>query len=907
MEETQKDNYVPVAKRGQGDFVFSRDNSKIFLAATDYLLHVLDAKSLEEEATFDLPSEIHCMTSLPSDGAIMMGGPSKKVEIFSEAQPEDRATLYSGEFSITGVEIHEGSSLLSITSSVNYGLIFNTLDEKAIKLLPGHSPQSRVLKTLLNPTKNIVATLGSDGFTRVYSFSVEEGAEVVRLLGSYQTGKIGGQNELLGAQMAWLSHGKTLLLPGKNSLQKIVVSGQEGDWSLSFEMEPAISHAEIITCVECFSNGRFIVTAGADKALSVWDYLTKNKMKTAMLTDRVLRIRTNDCALYLMDVAGGLLCWPKCYNPSDMTLTSKRTEITNSPHASLNSMMIEEKPKEERIGTQRTKMVIEEEEDEEIPASTSEKHKEDDGEIQTKNERVIIDQQTAENLLEGVAMIEEKERQASKEEDPPSQEKKLTQFVDPDVLLPQNVLHSSSTRVGVNGKRLMKWNLFGSVVERKYGENNSVIDVDFADKDFHKPVVVPNIYEMKMACLDFQGVLLASKPEIDSFPNKMNENSKSVLLFRKWGFRGHEDSEFVIDFQRESIENIAIGRGFLAAYTNKGILRIFNLAGLEIATMMISKPVVSLEAFETEIAVVFHSSMPISIQGLQNISYEIYQVGLGGGYDASVPLEKKEWGRVPVAAHEELQWIGFTSEGMLMMQDTRWSIALKVGNDSWMPVNTQDQKIWVVGMKDYQICGVPLRREEYEPSALSRTKTVWIKPGISTVESENQRTQEKFNGVQWTRIQLKNEKKRKENHSALVNVIPLDDPSLLRIRGILSESELNEQRANLEKDLVGAFRECIINEDLPQAQSLIYMMEHAKTMEIALALCKQLNLASFAEEIQFDVSRRMKMLKIKEKLVKESTIEIENRSSNSFGVSVTLKSQKSNKVFLDPVFPLFSI
>lgn len=834
--QTPSKIYAQISRKGRGDFVFTSDHQKVLHAGTDYMLHFLDAATLDEISTSDISSEIFAMAELHQQHSILMGGASMGVEILLESDLTQKASLIQTASRILSIEANPDNSVIALSTEEPFAYLINTSNDQKIKLIPGH--QGSVVSVLLHPTLSIAASISTDGCLNVYSyFFGEELGKNSSLKESFRVSANQATSLEVILKMSWGSNGQKILVPGKEILQMVSLEtssneseGESRDFRLRHEAEPMISHSGVISCVESFKNNqRYIVTSGAEKAIKIWDFLAKTIVQSFLATEQIVRLRTNAEKLYALDFSGGMALWEKC-------IPSQDSAEPSGPVIKPRETMEEEK---QESGPQKEPV-------QQVSASSKELH---GAEVN--------------KVTRGPVIIDE--------------------------LLPQNVLYSSSTHIDQNGKRLLKWNLVGAVIERRYGDGNSVIDVEFADKNFHKPVSIQNQMNLSMACLDTQGLLLASSPRkinMDEYLGDEEEeddsNHRSALCFRKWGMKGKEDSKWTIKFGFEQednvIENIALGRWFIAAYLTSGVLRVINFAGIEIASLCLCKPVVTIEAFESQLALVFHSGMPVL--GFQNISYEIFSIGLSGGNDINVPLEKKEEGKVPISSNEELRWVGFSNEGMLLVQESSWRVILKIGEDIWAPMSIESEKIWILGMMEYEVYGVKLKADQMYPPSLNKAMHSVIPVAIASLKSQEDELQTKCDSVVWKRIQVKNEKRRKEAFGSLKGVVPDGDPSLLSFGRMMTEAQINEKRACLEKELIYLFRECLVKEDIPKAQSIIYLMEHPKTLEMALTVLRQMNYLGLVEEFKEDVVRRGKMLKNREASSKEKVVFVESASAN---------------------------
>ena len=62
----------------------------------------------------------------------------------------------------------------------------------------------------------------------------------------------------------------------------------------------------------------------------------------------------------------------------------------------------------------------------------------------------------------------------------------------------------------INDTCVLAWNIVGSVVLRR-ALNYTSIDVDFQDKNFHRGFSISDDFQVEMACLNYSGLLVASR------------------------------------------------------------------------------------------------------------------------------------------------------------------------------------------------------------------------------------------------------------------------------------------------------------------------------------------------------------------------------------------------------------
>ena len=74
---------------------------------------------------------------------------------------------------------------------------------------------------------------------------------------------------------------------------------------------------------------------------------------------------------------------------------------------------------------------------------------------------------------------------------------------------PQKILYPTST-TDFNNRRFLVWNYVGSISLRKEADFN-YIDIDFADKGFHKPLILKDELNICMGVMNYKGALIASR------------------------------------------------------------------------------------------------------------------------------------------------------------------------------------------------------------------------------------------------------------------------------------------------------------------------------------------------------------------------------------------------------------
>jgi len=172
----------------------------------------------------------------------------------------------------------------------------------------------------------------------------------------------------------------------------------------------------------------------------------------------------------------------------------------------------------------------------------------------------------------------------------------------------------------VAGKhRILSWNTIGIVGVRTEFQY-TVIDVDFANKNFHRNLVLNDVFGVSMASLNYNGVLMASQAEEknedqyeDDELNDDELNSDDMFRRRKSSniqykpFNEWKDAkEWNFELKNgESAECLAVGSGWNSVLTNFNYVRVFSNNGVQKALMCQAHPVVTMAGYENYLVIVY--------------------------------------------------------------------------------------------------------------------------------------------------------------------------------------------------------------------------------------------------------------------------------------------------------------
>ena len=86
--------------------------------------------------------------------------------------------------------------------------------------------------------------------------------------------------------------------------------------------------------------------------------------------------------------------------------------------------------------------------------------------------------------------------------------------IDPQTTFVPNCKFEEKTEENSDDTIVLAWNVVGTVTLRKQDQFKS-IDIQFKDRTFHRNLSINDDFRCSMACLNYSGLLLASKGDYD--------------------------------------------------------------------------------------------------------------------------------------------------------------------------------------------------------------------------------------------------------------------------------------------------------------------------------------------------------------------------------------------------------
>ena len=291
-----------------------------------------------------------------------------------------------------------------------------------------------------------------------------------------------------------------------------------------------------------------------------------------------------------------------------------------------------------------------------------------------------------------------------------------------------NCNYLDDLQVGENS--VLAWNLMGTIQLRKT-QTFCSIEVHFSDTNFHRNITMNDDFKVSMASMNYSGMVLASCPSEDfqdAYQEDQGEDehlnvdkTSSYLYFKQFDERKmNNDWHFAMP-HGENIDACAVGTEWVACCTDAGFLRVFSHEGVQKHMMNFPSKVVSMTGYESFIVIVYHGGLPIMEH--QQLQCQII--------DCNKNQYKQIYsGFCPISKNSNLDWLGFSDEGMLVVKDDFGVLSsFNFKNKQWIPILDLKQKfeqtyknIWIVGFMDHQLMYIELPRGCDQPPDQMRAK-----------------------------------------------------------------------------------------------------------------------------------------------------------------------------------------
>ena len=254
-------------------------------------------------------------------------------------------------------------------------------------------------------------------------------------------------------------------------------------------------------------------------------------------------------------------------------------------------------------------------------------------------------------------------------------------------------------------------------------------------------------------------------------------------------------------------------------------------------------------------AYVFHEGVPVL--GCQNLRLRVYDNELD-----SIVIDCP----VPITPYFTLAWFGFSHEGLIILQESSGIIKGLFNKTNWVTFydNNEESKLkrkfWLIGMIDYELIGIPLGKDELEPSSFPLPQSKIIQIELPFVKTKEWWSESKIpETILWRKLMVDHEKFRNKNWYHFKFSRDKYDHLHKFSDNILNEAEIMNKEKDIEKMYVDFFRECLSKGEYERALSIVSsMIKYVKTIEICLLFCTKMNLSKIAEKINYILNVKKK-------------------------------------------------
>eukprot|EP01052_Picozoa_sp_SAG31_P001765 SAG31_NODE_59_length_29571_cov_20.443506_25_plen_553_part_00 len=231
-------------------------------------------------------------------------------------------------------------------------------------------------------------------------------------------------------------------------------------------------------------------------------------------------------------------------------------------------------------------------------------------------------------------------------------------------------------------------------VERR---DHAALEIEFEDTTKHRrPVSFQDSYRYTLADLSDVGAVFAA-PSQGYSPSRVH-----FRFFEAW-----DRETWSVDLPgAEEAVSVAVGKKMVIVATSKRQLRVFSYAGLQLVTLAIPGPVVTVAASDTDmLAVVYHAGRGLPTE--QSLNLQLWDLHSRKSQPATpLPLS---------AGATTLQWLGFATNGTLVSADSAGVVRalLPTWDYNWTPIAdlgeplsgaNPEERLSIVGLHlDYEL------------------------------------------------------------------------------------------------------------------------------------------------------------------------------------------------------------
>ncbi|KAL2935394.1 WD repeat and HMG-box DNA-binding protein 1 [Bienertia sinuspersici] len=734
----------------------------------------------------------------PNSTCLASGSIDRTVKLYKFPNGEFQNNITRFTLSIRALAFNKSGSLLAAAGDDEGIKLINTVDATIARVLKGH--KGPVTSLAFDPLNEYLASLDTKG-TVIY-WELQSGSMLHTLKG---VAPDTSSDMSIMDVISWTPDGDFLSVPGlKNDVIMYDRDTAEKQYYLRGD------HVKSVCFLSWSPNGKYLATSGLDNQVLIWDVDKRQDIDRQKFDERICSMawKPSGNALAVIDVMGKYGVWESVI-PSSMK--SPTEDVLQSKQS--NGLLLFD----------------EEEQEQSISASLSDLGEDSFGESVPPTKKRLRKSSLFEESFEDDIFNEElNSSPRSKSHKKPAKvynnhkecldggDGKPKSMVIQNVSKLQEPFQPGATPVQPGTKCFLCYNMLGSITTMQH-DGYSHIEIDFHDTSRGPRVpAMTDYFGFTMASLNENGSVLANP--------KKGEKNMSTLMYH------------------EEVKAVALGTGWVAAVTSAQFLRIFTEGGLQRHIISLDGPVVTAAGFKDELAVVIHSSQPLSSND-QMLEFIIFNIGNG---------TQPRKGRLPLSPGSCLTWFGFSEEGQLASYDSKGM--LRVYSDqfggSWLPlfsaskVKKPDENYWVVGLNSEKLFCIVCKSPDSYPKVSYKPVLSLLDFSFPLASSDlGAETLENEFIYRSTRL-LQIQKTMDETEAAGVDCTVLDD-------------EAFNMEAALDRCILRLIASCCNGDKLVRATELVKLLSLEKSVRGAIKLVTTLKLPNLAERFNSILEERL--------------------------------------------------
>ncbi|XP_033641025.1 WD repeat and HMG-box DNA-binding protein 1-like [Asterias rubens] len=532
-----------------------------------------------------------------------------------------------------------------------------------------HGHNAPILSVAIDPKLEYIASSSCDGTVKIWNIADQAWEKSVSLIPKCSDASL---SKTL-CRLSWKPNsGELLAVP----LEKEIQVFERDTWDMAFTLTPT-EVTGFISIVQWSPCGQFLASANTDGSICIWDVgsrecIDRTKHNKGLSICGLVWHPTGGNEIAYTDVMGNV-------GVLDNVIPAHRKKESQVSEYKQSADLFDDEAIDEDFLDAVTQAEVENK-------LTNEDEDGDDVTPATQHKR-IMQIQDDDNSIDGSSRVGDDGASIMSGALDAMQPKPVV-YQGPQPTPLQKPFIPGATPVHLSS-RFMKWNSVGIV--RCYDtDDESSIDVEFHDTSVHHAMHFDNQLNHTMADLSAEAVLLASEGQGDT--------ASQVICYHFASWDNQKDWNTSMP-KGENIKAVTLGFGWVAVATDKRLVRLFSIGGMQREVIAVPGPVVCLAAHGNQLLVVYHAGA--GVPGEQCLGVQLLHVG----------GKKKQQicgGRLPVSPKASLAWLGFSAEGTPCAVDTEGVVrVLNRSMLTWMQIaNTKNHTksrsdhFWVVGLNE---------------------------------------------------------------------------------------------------------------------------------------------------------------------------------------------------------------